>query len=111
MPPPGGVEVARQHRDHLGCLQRIATRLAQQLEILLVGGTPGVAFLGLKESPSDALVKIAQATARWMPMERQAFGLDHRQEVDKPVPVTLGIDWSKLFEQAGIAAPIDGGPG
>ena len=47
-----GVEVLRQHRDHLGRMQRIATMLAHQLEILLSGNKPDVPFLGLKESAS-----------------------------------------------------------
>ena len=107
-----GVEVVRQHRDHLGRLQRIATRLAQQLEVLLSGDKPDVPFLGLKESPADALAKIAQATARCMPLERQAFGLDKRgDDDDAPKPATPGIDWRDLFDRAGIVAPADGGIG
>jgi len=102
-----GVEVVRQHRDHLGRMQRIATML---LEILLSGNKPDVAFLGLKETPADALAKIAQATARWMPLERQAFGLDKRgDDDDAPKPATSGIDWRDLFDRAGIVAPADGG--
>ena len=107
-----GVEVLRQHRDHLGRMQRIATMLAHQLEILLSGNKPDVPFLGLKESPADALAKIAQATARWMPLERQAFGLDKRGNDDEaPKPATPGIDWRALFDRAGIVASADGGIG
>jgi hypothetical protein len=94
-----GVEVVRQHRDHLGRMQRIASMLALQLEILLSGNKPDVSFLGLKETPADVLAKIAQATARWMPLERQAFGLDK--------PATPGLDWKDLFDKAGIVAPAD----
>ncbi|MGH8472844.1 MAG: hypothetical protein ACREVJ_10420, partial [Gammaproteobacteria bacterium] len=98
-----GVEVVRQHRDHLGRLHRIAYTVAQQLELLLTGAKLDIPFIGLKESPADVLVKVAQATAKWLPLEREAFGLD-KGEGEKPRnPAASAIDWRTLFEKAGIA--------
>jgi len=104
-----GVEVIRQHRDHLSRLQGIATTLAQQLELFLKGTTPKVAFMGLKESPADVLTKVAQATAKWIPLERQAFGLDKGAEETRPNPAASAIDWRTLFDKAGIAESTNGG--
>lgn len=106
-----GVEVIRQHRDHLSRLQRIATTLAEQLELFLKGGRSLIPFIGLKESPADVLSKVAQATAKWMPLERQAFGLDKAAEEKPPNPAAsaIEIDWRTLFDKAGIAQPADGG--
>lgn len=105
-----GVEVIRQHQDHLSRLQGIATTLAEQLELFLKGATIKVPFMGIKESPADVLIKVAQATAKWLPLERQAFGLDKGEQGEKPQSsAASAIDWRTLFDKAGIAQPADGG--
>lgn len=107
-----GVEVVRQHRGHLGRLQRISANLAEALDSFVGGGELRAGLLGFRESPADVLVKIANATARWMPLEREAFGLNHKQESDvTPKPAAPPLDWRTLFAKAGIAELTDGGVG
>ena len=107
-----GVEIIRQHRGHLGRLQRISANLAEALDIFVGGGELKAGVLGFRESPADVLVKIANATARWMPLEREAFGLNHKQESDEtPKPTAPLISWRDLFAKAGIAEPADGSIG
>ncbi len=96
-----GAEVVRRHRRHLWELHAVATALLAKLKGVIAGTEMGFEvpifefgkdtgqkrltfpFLGKNESVSDALAKVSQATARFVPMERQAFSLDDRGDEDR----------------------------
>ena len=96
-----GAEVVRRHRRHLRELHAVATKLLDKLKGLIAGTEMGFEvpifefgkdtgktrvtfpFLGKNESVSDALAKVSQATARVVPLERQAFNLDDRDSEDR----------------------------
>ena len=96
-----GAEVVRRHRRHLWELHAVATSLLAKLKGVIAGTEMGFEvpifefgkdtgkrrvtfpFLGSKESVSDALAKVSQATARVVPLERQAFNLDDRGGEDR----------------------------
>ncbi len=96
-----GAEVVRRHRQHLRELYEVATELLAKLKGVVQGKEQGFEvpviqfgkatgekritfpFLGPNESLTDALAKVSQATARFIPMERQAFNLDDRDSEDR----------------------------
>lgn len=96
-----GAEVVRRHRRHLRELHAVATELLAKLKGVIEGKEQGFEvpiiqfgkdtgetrvtfpFLGSNESLTDALTKVSQATARFIPMERQAFNLDDRDSEDR----------------------------
>lgn len=96
-----GAEVVRRHRRHLRELYEVATELLAKLKGVVQGKEQGFEvpviqfgkatgekritfpFLGQNESISDALAKMSQATARFIPLERQAFNLDDRDSEDR----------------------------
>jgi hypothetical protein len=96
-----GAEVVRRHRLHLRELHEVATGLLAKLKAVLAGKEQGFEvpviqfgkatgekritfpFLGQNESLTDALAKVSQATARFIPLERQAFNLDDRDSEDR----------------------------
>ena len=96
-----GAEVVRRHRRHLRELHEVATGLLAKLKAVLAGTEQGFEvpviqfgkttgetritfpFLGEKESLTDALAKMSQATARYIPLERQAFNLDAGDSEDR----------------------------
>lgn len=96
-----GAEVVRRHRRHLRELHEVATGLLAKLKGVLAGEEQGFEvpiiqfgkttgetritfpFLGEKESLTDALAKVSQATARYIPLERQAFNLDDGDSEDR----------------------------
>lgn len=91
------VKVVREHRKQLAKLRTIAIRLTDKILGFLDGDEKGflvkavrygketeeeiVEFPFLKkESISDALAKVALASSRFIPLERQAFNIDPRPE-------------------------------
>lgn len=87
------VELVRQHRAILSKLRVISTGLADKLLAIIDGDyteaikveTPMgemvmLPFLGRNESISDALNKLTTATARYIPLERQAFNMDEQEK-------------------------------
>ena len=96
-----GAEVVRRHRRHLRELHEVATGLLAKLKAVLAGTEQGFEvpviqfgkttgetritfpFLGQNESLTDALAKMSQATARYIPLERQAFNLDAGDSEDR----------------------------
>ena len=86
---------------HLRELHEVATGLLAKLKGVLAGTERGFEvpviqfgkatgetritfpFLGEKESLTDALAKMSQATARYIPLERQAFNLDAGDSEDR----------------------------
>ena len=96
-----GAEVVRRHRRHLRELHEVATGLLAKLKAVLAGEEQGFEvpviqfgkatgekritfpFLGQNESLTDALAKVSQATARFIPLERQACNLDDRDSEDR----------------------------
>jgi hypothetical protein len=75
-----GIEVVRQHRAHLEGLQRISSTLARDLERHVLGEIEAPHWLGQKESISEAFFRVAQASAKWIPLERKAFNLDEKAD-------------------------------
>ena len=121
-----GAEVVRRHRRHLRELYEVATELLAKLKGVIAGTELGFEvpifefgkdtgkkrltfpFLGKNESVSDALAKVSQATARVVPLERQAFNLDDRDSEDRD-RVRLEDRLKKYAEEE--RAPDDGKPG
>ncbi len=71
------VEVVRRHQRQMGKLADLAERMTDQMLRMSKGQKPTIAApLGPRESIADALAKIAQATSRYVPLERRAHNID-----------------------------------
>lgn len=77
-----GAEVVTQHRrvlsDAIAAVGTLASDLRRAVEAHSKGDLVGLnmAFLGTKETLSEAALKLGNALARIVPLERKAFGLD-----------------------------------
>ncbi|MGH8562727.1 MAG: hypothetical protein ACREXW_01050 [Gammaproteobacteria bacterium] len=69
------VEVVRQHRVMLGRLNRIATRLVQELELHLSGALPAPKWMRPTDTVAGIVLRVAQALGKAVPLERQAFAI------------------------------------
>lgn len=104
------VEVVRQHRGLLGRLNRIATRLSEDLDLHLSGQLPEIPWMRERDTVPGVVLRIAQALGKAVPLERQAFsvGVGDGKEQGPAVPAP---DWRELFERAGIRERSDPGAG
>ena len=102
------IALLMDHQRQVGRARRIATDIITRLEDVLIRGETNATvrvrqtangkefllpFLGHRESVSDALVKVANALQRLVPLERQAHGLlpkDQSQESLPAVTVNIG---------------------
>ena len=108
------VEVVRQHRSSLQRLNRIANRLMTDVELYLDGeiGRPHWMGLGLNDTLASVVLRVAQALAKVVPLERQAFSVGAGEDPDKPKePGPALPDWRILFERAGLRERPDPGTG
>jgi hypothetical protein len=76
------VEVVRQHRAHLATLYRISHKLAEGIESYLTGGKGRPHWIGERETITEAVFRLSQASSKWIPLERKAFSLDEATERD-----------------------------
>lgn len=106
-----GLAVIRGHQSHLSRLKATSMAIVERLHAI-VNGQYGEAteyfpvrtregkvvhcpVLGTRESLADALLKVANATARFIPLERQAWNLNEQGE-DEPYEERL----RKFYEEA-----------
>lgn len=115
-----GVEVVRQHRKTLSDLNSIIRTFTGKLMGVIAGEEAAFAvpiirkgeqvgekfqfpFLGERESLSDALVRVSQAAAKVIPLERQAFSLDKNagdgggREKEEPLSPALAEKINAFF--------------
>jgi hypothetical protein len=78
-----GAAVVLRHRQALRDGISAAQLLAAQLHLVALGKDAEVGFLGLKETVSDSLLKVANSLARMVPLERTAYGLNVAED-EKP---------------------------
>lgn len=87
-----GVEVVQRHRSVLGdaiaALATLTSELSKAAKEAAGGKNPDLAFLGPKETLSEASLRLGNALARIVPLERKAFGLDDGSE-QKPFEESL----------------------
>ena len=100
------VEVVARHKARLHNLGQITDEIVARLYALLCEGSAAdvitfrtkkggpayhrIPFLGDRESVSDALLKIANAMSRILPLERQAHGLESSEDRKQPVILNVG---------------------
>lgn len=85
-----GVDIVLSHRRDITQLNALKRMLADRLGQVMRGEQPDGPCLGFKENPSDMLTKLAQVTARLVPLERLAHNLDaeeKRKTTDDAMPV------------------------
>lgn len=103
-----GLAVIRGHQSHLAKLKSASASIIDKLQAIVDGSydeayslktrsgeTVVVPVLGKNETLADALLKVANATARFVPLERQAWNLNDRDE-DEPYEERL----RKFYEEA-----------
>jgi hypothetical protein len=71
-----GARIVLCHRKDVGQLRALSVRLADRLAQVMDGVQPEGPCLGERESVSDVLEKLTRVSAKLIPLERQAFGLD-----------------------------------
>jgi len=84
-----GMSVVMSHRRDITRLSELRTTLADRLASYLSGDTLDGPALGEKESPAELLERLSRVTARIIPLERQAYGLDAPEAVDPRTAPTV----------------------
>ena len=97
------VEVVRQHRASLGRLNRLATKLMEDLEMYLQGELDHPHWLRANDTVAGTVLRVAQALGKTVPLERQAFSVGAGAGNEPPKePGPALPDWRTLFERAGL---------
>lgn len=86
-----GAQVVTQHRAVLADALVACSKLAADLRGSLEGRSTGPKFIGVKETHAEMALKLGNALARIVPLERKAFGLDEGAD-GRPYEDTLR-DW------------------
>jgi hypothetical protein len=100
------VEVVRQHRTHLATLYRISHKLAEGIEGYLAGGKAKPHWIGERETITEAVFRLSQASSKWIPLERKAFSLDETapdKDVTKLSDEQLESRIAELLRKRGTA--------
>ena len=106
------IEVVRQHRRSLGRVHRIATILVEDVELYLAGVKEKPAWMGPFDTVAGVMLRVAQALAKAVPLERQAFSVGAGAGDDAPKePGPALPDWRTLYERAGLRERSDAGAG